>query len=112
MTQAHAGPTLETYTALQRAFDHFNAKLFDNTLPPCLITLRSGRQHRGYHHAERFVSLDGRVIHELGLNPGFFTLQPIEIVLSTLVHEMVHHWQACHGRPTPSSHHNREWEKR
>lgn len=102
-------PTLETYAALQRAFDHFNQALFDNSLPPCLITLRSSRSYRGYHHADRFVSPDGRIIHELGLNPGFFTLEPVEVVLSTLVHEMVHHWQQCYGHPTSSNHHNREW---
>jgi len=30
-------PTLATYTALQQAFDHFNAELFSGELPACLI---------------------------------------------------------------------------
>jgi len=97
------------YSALQRAFDHFNERLFNGELPPCLITLRSSRRQRGYHHAERFISADGTIIHELGLHPGYFTLHPLEVSLSTLVHEMVHHWQECFGKPSRSNHHNREW---
>lgn len=106
MTQS---PTLAMYSALQRAFDHFNERLFDNELPPCLVTLRSPRRQRGYHHAERFVSAEGTVIHEIGLHPGHFTLQPLEVSLSTLVHEMVHHWQECFGQPSRSKYHNRQW---
>lgn len=105
-------PTVATYSALQRAFDHFNTELFEGSLPECMITLRSGNKHRGYHQANRFVSLDGKTVNELGLNPGFFTLQPIEVVLSTLVHEMVHHWQQCFGHPTSSNHHNSEWGRK
>jgi len=52
-------PTLATYTALQQAFDHFNDELFGGELPACLITLRSSNRHRGYHQANRFVSIDG-----------------------------------------------------
>lgn len=102
-------PTLSMYSALQRAFDHFNTHLFDGELPPCLLTLRSSKRQRGYHHAKRFVSAEGTIIHELGLHPGHFTLQPLEVSLSTLIHEMVHHWQECFGAPTRSNHHNREW---
>ncbi len=102
-------PTLSMDSALHRAFDHFNEQLFDNELPPCLITLRSSRRQRGYHHAERFISRDGTITHELGVHPGYFTLNPLEVALSTLVHEMVHHWQECFGRPSRSNHHNREW---
>jgi len=105
-------PTLALYESLQTAFDHFNGVLFASELPDCLITLRSSRRQRGYHHAERFVSPDGKVIHELALNPGFFTLQPLEVALSTLVHEMVHHWQESLGQSTPSNHHNQEWVRR
>lgn len=105
-------PTLSFYAALQVAFDHFNAALFEGRLPPCLITLRSASRVYGYHHADRFVAHDGRRLDELGLHPGFFTLRPIEAVLSTLVHEMVHHWQHHFGSPTRSNAHNREWAER
>ncbi|MGC9457561.1 MAG: SprT-like domain-containing protein [Halothiobacillaceae bacterium] len=102
-------PTLQMYASLQRAFDHFNQALFEGALPHCLITLRSSNRHRGYHHAERFISAEGKTVHELGLHPGFFTLMSAEVALSTLVHEMVHHWQECFGKPSRSNAHNREW---
>jgi hypothetical protein len=102
-------PTIGFYSTLQSAFDHFNAELFDGKLPHCLITLRSASRVYGYHHAGRFISPKGEQIDELGLHPGFFTLRPIESVLSTLVHEMVHHWQENLGTPSPSNAHNKEW---
>jgi hypothetical protein len=102
-------PTSVFYGALQRAFDHFNGELFEGKLPHCLMTLRSASRVYGYHHADRFISLQGEKLDELGLHPGFFTLRPIELVLSTLVHEMVHHWQQHFGTPSPSNAHNKEW---
>ena len=105
-------PTTEFYAALQCAFDHFNAELFEGKLPHCLITLRSASRVYGYHHADRFISSKGEMIDELGLHPGFFTLRPIESVLSTLVHEMVHHWQQHFGTPSPSNAHNQEWSRK
>jgi hypothetical protein len=105
-------PTTDFYSALQCAYDHFNVELFDGRLPHCLITLRSASRVYGYHHAGRFISHKGEQIDELGLHPGFFTLRPIELVLSTLTHEMVHHWQAHHGTPSLSNAHNQEWAKK
>ena len=105
-------PTASFYLALQNAFDHFNTELFDGKLPHCLMTLRSASRVYGYHHAGRFISLKGEQIDELGLHPGFFTMRPIESVLSTMVHEMVHHWQENLGTPSPSNAHNQEWAKK
>jgi hypothetical protein len=102
-------PTISFYSELQSAFDQFNSSLFEGKLPPCLITLRSSSHAYGYHHSKRFVSPQGEFLDELGMHPGFFTLRPIEEVLSTLVHEMVHHWQEHFGSPTQSNAHNREW---
>ncbi len=102
-------PTRIFYEALQSAFDHFNAELFKSELPNCLITLRSASRVYGYYHADRFVSPGGDQIDEIGLHPGFFTLRSIESVLSTLVHEMIHHWQEYFGTPTPTNAHNQEW---
>lgn len=100
---------MDFYGSLQSAFDFFNEQLFDNSLPPCLITLRSSSRVYGYHQADRFISKSGQMLDEMGLHPGFFTLRSVEAVLSTLVHEMVHHWQHHFGTATPATAHNQEW---
>lgn len=105
-------PTRHFYDSLQSAYDHFNAELFEGKLPHCLITLRSASRVYGYYHAGRFVSPCGQQIDEIGLHPGFFTLRPVESVLSTLVHEMIHQWQEHFGTPTPSNAHNQEWAQK
>ncbi|HMN92736.1 MAG TPA: SprT-like domain-containing protein [Hydrogenophaga sp.] len=110
--QASASPTVAFYGQLQRAFDHFNQALFAGQLPPCLITLRSSGRAYGYHHKDRFVNRQGQTLNELGLHAGYFTVRPVEEVLSTLVHEMVHHWQDCFGHPSRSNPHNREWARK
>ncbi len=109
---SNPSPSLALYAELERAFAHFNAALFDGKLPPCLITMRAGGRYYGYHHKERFINAQGEMVDELALHPGFFSLRPIEEVLSTLVHEMVHHWQAHFGHASKSNPHNREWARK
>ncbi len=58
------------------------------------------------------MNREGRTVDELGLHPGFFTLRPVEEVLSTLVHEMVHHWQDSFGQPSRSNPHNKQWAQK
>lgn len=105
-------PTVVFYSNLQLAFDHFNRELFDSKLPNCLLTLRSANRFYGYHHSKRFIAKNGDLLDELGLHPGFFALRPLEVGLSTLVHEMVHHWQDHFGTPTRSNPHNVEWSQK
>lgn len=105
-------PTAETYTALERAFDHFNAALFKGTLTPVMFTLTRKRGAHGYFWAEQFANKDaylGRT-HEIALNPMTMD-RDIRSVLSTLVHEMVHLQQELHGTPSKGGHHNMEWAK-
>ena len=46
---------------------------------------------------------------EIALNPAHFQGRTTEEILSTLVHEMVHQWQAWFGKPSRSGYHNKEW---
>lgn len=105
-------PTLAQYTALEHAFEHFNAQLFEGKLPACLLTLRSSPRTYGYLHARRFINAQGHEVDELALNPGFFALQSTEEVLATLVHEMVHLWQQHFGQPSRGTQHNRQWAEK
>lgn len=105
----NATPTAETYEELQQAYDHFNRALFGGQLPPCLITLQREKRTYGYFSPERFVNREGSKTDEIAMNPSFYAIRTVEDVLSTLVHEMAHLWQAHFGKPGRGRYHNKEW---
>src|SRR5262245_65927631 len=88
------------YGGLQKAYDHFNAELFDGALPDVFITYQRKAHSAGYFSADRF---SGRIAefgkHELALNPDGFIGQTDEQIVQTLVHEMVHAWQHAYSKP-------------
>lgn len=100
----------KVYDSLHDAFDHFNETLFDNRLPPVMITLHRKRNARGYFWADQWRREDDDDLQmpEIALNPEHMGRTPAE-VLSTLVHEMVHHQQQVEGTPPKSPYHNKEW---
>lgn len=102
-------PTPQTYAELQLAYDHFNQALFDGSLPGCLITLQREKRTCGYFSQARFANLDGELSDEIALNPAFFAVVPLVETMQTLVHEMVHQWQAHFGKPGRGRYHNDEW---
>ncbi|APX10087.1 SprT-like domain-containing protein [Vibrio harveyi] len=106
-----AKPTAQTYEPLQRAFDYINEKLFDNQLPPVLITLQRQPNTMGYMSKNRFVNSKGEMTHELALNPDYFSLYPIEEVIQTIGHEATHLWQMTdpNANPSRNGYHNKEW---
>ncbi len=101
-------------TVVQVAYEHFNRELFAGELPPCLITLQRSKRCRAYYSPDRFARGDKRrgnveYTDEIAMNPLYFGMRtPLE-TLSTLVHEMVHHWQRRLGTPTRRAYHDREW---
>jgi predicted SprT family Zn-dependent metalloprotease len=102
--------TEKEYDAFQTAYDWFNRELFDATLPGCLITFQSRKGMAGYYWHDRFHSRRGkRKTAEIALNPETFTGSSDREILSTLVHEMVHLWQACFGKPGRARYHNKQW---
>jgi predicted SprT family Zn-dependent metalloprotease len=111
---AARNPTRTNYDYYQRAYDHFNAALFEGALPRCLITLQRGRKAYGYFHGGRWAE-PGRLeaeTDEIALNPAGFAGRSAEDVLATLVHEMARLWQHHQGEKPSSSidtYHNREW---
>ena len=101
--------TDETYAELQAAYSHFNGELFGSELPGCLITLQRRKGTFGYLSHNRFVNREGKMADEIAMNPSYFASRSIEDVLSTLVHEMTHLWQAAFGKPGRGRYHNKEW---
>jgi hypothetical protein len=107
---ASLSPTKVTYDRFQRAYQWFNRKLFDNRLPNCLITMQRRAGSYGYFARQRFATRDGaNVTDEIALNPNAFRHQPVEEILSTLVHEMTHLEQFHFGNPSRGGYHNKEW---
>lgn len=105
----HPSPTQEVYQELQHAYDWFNQRLFDNTLPNCLITLQREKDTCGYFSQNRFGNHVGRTVDEIALNPSFFAITPLVETMQTLVHEQTHVWQFHHGSPGRGRYHNEEW---
>lgn len=107
-------PTMKSYLSLQQAYDIMNKSLFDNKLPHCLITYRLKNKCNGYYWNEAIESRqpDQQAISEIALNIATFTGRKDIDILSTLLHEMVHHWQSCFGEPPRKSYHNKEWAEK
>jgi predicted SprT family Zn-dependent metalloprotease len=111
-TKAYQSPTEETYTELQSAYDFFNKTLFNQTLPPCLITLQLHGRYYGYFSPKRFKHRNEETTtDEIAINPDYIHQVGIIEVLATLVHEMVHLQQAHFGSPSRGRYHNKEWGK-
>lgn len=106
-------PTSETYTGLEKAYDHFNVVLFNSTLPDCLLTLQRKRRTHGYFSPKRFINAtSGAMIDEIALNPDCFGQYPLMEAFQTLVHEMVHLWQHHFGDPGRGRYHNKQWAQK
>ena len=103
-------PTTQAYAELQAAFEHYNRMLFDGKLPHCLITMQREKRTYGYFSRRRFVhTVDQRSTDEIAINPSYFAVVPLLEILQTIVHEMVHAWQAHFGNPSRPGYHNQEW---
>jgi hypothetical protein len=87
MGQPPSQPTVAMSAELQAAFDHFNAELFGDQLPPTLITLQ---RHR--------------------MTPGFyFAVQTLNESMKALVLQMTFVWQRHHGKPGRRRYANKEY---
>lgn len=110
------GPTVETYAALQHAFEFYNDRLFGGSLPRCLITLQRTRGAFGYFAGNRFAEIDNpqNLTCEIALNPAVIARYTTEDNLSTLVHELCHHNQFHFSKKLSRrfkcrSYHDLEW---
>lgn len=103
-------PTGQIYGALERAFNHFNRDLFDEDLPPALLTLqRKGARTMGYFSPKRFRGRKNEsTTDEVALNPLHFG-RSLEETLATLVHEMAHLWQQHFDSVSRGGYHNKRW---
>lgn len=104
-------PTGEQFGAYEGAFNYFNKRLFDGTLPPLMLNFSRRSHTRGFYCPELWRNGSKDAVAELSLNPDVLDRPPRD-ALSTLVHEMCHHWQFSFGRPSRRGYHNREWAQK
>ncbi len=103
-------PTDELYRSLETAYQYFNRELFEQILPPVVFTLQRQKGTLGYFVPDRWISPVGDFCHEISINPAHMGASRVIDVFQTLVHEMVHCWQFCHGdSPSNKGYHNKEW---
>ena len=104
---------IPVYKELQQAYEFYNNELFDNYLPECIITLEKTMKYIGYFEADSYrenkENGEGGKKHEIRMSSEYFAVRPIEMTLSTVVHEMCHMY--CHilkigGR---RGYHNKDW---
>ena len=104
--------TVRNYSEWQRAYDYFNAGLFKNSLPGCVITFQRQRHLYGFHAVSQFEASGSRnKTDEIALNPSYFFECDVRDALSTLVHEMAHQHQWCFGKPSHDGYHNKAWAR-
>jgi predicted SprT family Zn-dependent metalloprotease len=98
------------YSGLQEAFDHFNATLFDRSLPDCFLTYQRKANSAGSFSSDEFSSRVANFSRDgVRLNPDLFVGHTDAQILQNLVHQMCHAWQHHHGKPSGRGYHNREW---
>ena len=105
-------PTTELYASLEDAYNFFNHKLFAGDLPTVIFTVQRQKGVMGYFAPDRWGNLLGNRCHEIAINPSYIANSCLIEVLQTLVHEMVHCWQHCCGKPSRGHYHNKEWSKK
>lgn len=99
--------TMLTAHQHETAFAFFNARLFDNQLPDCVISLGSMNRARGMYRYGFYASTGEGRRDEIVMNPETFS--DLRDYLSTLVHEQAHLWQYHLGKPGKNGYHNKEW---
>lgn len=112
-TPTKVSPTENLYKDILEMYNYFNAALFNNALPQCLITLQRNSKTMGYFSQDRWInSADKSKTDELAVNPEFWLGWPISEVMQTLAHEQCHLWQHHYGKPSHRSYHNKEWAQK
>jgi hypothetical protein len=98
------------YSGLQKAFDHFNATLFDQSLPDIFFTYQRKANSAGSFMADEFSDRVGNFSRDgIRLNPDIFVGQTDAQILQNLVHQMCHEWQKNYGKPPARHYHDRQW---
>lgn len=82
---------------LNKIFDLLNAKYFENALSRPIITIQSTPKAYGHYTLYDAWSVDGeKGMREINIGAGTLS-RPIENIVTTLLHEMIHYWNDQKG---------------
>lgn len=113
--KTESNPTSLAYAGLDSAHAFFNSELFGGTLTKVTLSIQRHPKSLGYFSANRirraFKDVE-KFSHEIAINPMHVEERTPELVLSTLVHEMVHQWQEEHGKKPTRCYHDKQWAAR
>lgn len=102
--------TLELFGALQNAYNYFREHLFNSSLSKVVLTLNRTVYSWGYYRPLGWLNESCENLPEININPNGLYREPAD-VMSTLVHEMVHHQQYQYGKPGRGKYHNTEFAR-
>lgn len=72
-------------------YDLINRDFFEGQLNRPVITIQNTPKYYGHYSVADVWSVDGDNVHEINIGAGILDM-PIEIIISTLIHEMCHQY--------------------
>lgn len=98
---------------LNELYDRLNTDFFNGTMERPVITIQSTPKAYGHYTLYDAWSVNGEGIKEINIGAGTLA-RPIENVVSTLLHEMCHQYNAAHNIKDVSrggTYHNKNFKK-
>lgn len=110
MNDSTPHPTQMLYNPLMIAFQFFNREFWNGVLTDPVFIISRSRNTRGHYGEDFWCTEKGdRTYCEIAINIQNQMGRTVEEMLSTLVHEMCHQWQAECGTPPSKAYHDRQW---
>ncbi|CAB1062156.1 hypothetical protein D1BOALGB6SA_6932 [Olavius sp. associated proteobacterium Delta 1] len=106
----NGGDLIDLVRNLQWWADCFNTALFKEQPAPVAGIFFYKMKVTTF--AQVLVERDGIELKEKIIINSVHLNRPMWHILTTLLHEMVHIWQACYGKPSGSWFHNREFQNK
>ena len=98
---------------LEYAFDVLNRVYFNGELPPIVICIMSSKRTYGHYTVNKEWRLEEERLHEINISAEHLD-RPIENVIATLQHEMIHYYCALNGIADTSQsgrYHNKNFKR-
>lgn len=106
--------TSRTAGFLEKCFRQLNADYFNGEVDEPVITIQSTPRAYGHCSVHKTWTVKGEERHELNISADYLK-RPIEEVIATLLHEMVHLWNLKHNIQDCSrgdTYHNKKFKEK